>query len=266
MPNDDEEHVRLAITHQAYLSILDGQFTLMHPPPNIRRILDIGTGMGEWALAMGERFPEAEIIATDISVCQPTDVLQNVSFELDDAQEEWTYTEPFDLIHIRGLTGAFRDWAAIYSSAYKHLRHGGFLEAADFGMVSLKDSIPDSYTSIFNGACQSAAEKAERPIGLSHLKRTLIEGAGLSVVKSRVFDVPLGTWSSDSRKSVAGKMAMISALEGLEATSLRLLTREMDWKAEDVRDLCEKVKEEILQPENRASIPCQFVVARRMLD
>lgn len=265
MPNDDEEQTRLAITHQAFLSILDGQLTLMHTPQNTTRILDIGTGTGEWAVAMAERFPDAEIIATDIGVHQPIDVPQNMFFEVDDAEEGWTYTEPFDLVHIRGLTGAFRDWTAIYASVYKHLRPGGYFEIADFGTILLKDSIPDSYSSIYNGACQSAADKAERPIGLGHMKRTLIEGSGLSVVKTKVFDVPLGTWSPDPRRSVAGKMAMISALEGLEATSLRLLTREMNWKEEDVKDLCGKVREEVMKPENCAFIPCQFMVARKML-
>lgn len=266
MPNDDEEQTRLAITHQAYLSVLEGKLTLSGVSPGVTRILDIGAGSGDWALAMSEKFPEAEIIATDISAFQFNDVPPNVFFEVDDAQEEWTYSELFDFIHIRGLTGAFKDWSTIYTSAWKHLRPGGFLEVSDFGFISVKGSIPNSYTSAFNGACQAAAEKAGTPIGLDHLRKPIIEAAGLSVVKSRAIDVPLGTWSPDRRKALAGKMALVSALEGLEATSLRLLTRQMAWKQEDVRDLCEKVKEEIMRPGIRASAPCRFVVARKLLD
>lgn len=264
MPNDDEEQTRLAINHQAFLLVLEGKLTLSRVSPGVTRILDIGTGSGDWAIAMSENFPEAEIIATDISAFQSNEVPPNVFFEVDDAQEEWTYSELFDFIHIRGLTGAFKDWPAIYTSALNHLRPGGFLEVSDFGLISVKDSIPDSYISAFNGACQSAAEKAGTPIGLDHLKKSTIEAAGLSVVRSRVIDVPLGTWSPDRRKAVAGKMALVSALEGLEATSLRLLTRELAWKQEDIRDLCEKVKEEIMRPGVRAYAPCQFVVARKL--
>lgn len=266
MPNDDEEQTRLAVNHQAFLLILDGRLTMSRISPGVGRILDVGTGLGDWAIAMSEKFPEAEIVATDISAFQPTEVPANVFFEVDDAQEEWTYSEPFDFIHMRGLGGAFRDWPAIYASAFKHLRSGGCFEITDIGLISLKDNIPNSYLSIFNGACQSAAEKAGTPIGLDYLKKSTIEPAGLSVVKSRVIEVPLGTWSPDRRRAAAGKMALVSALEGLEATSLRLLTRELDWTPEDVRDLCEKVKEEVMRPGVRAFVPCQIVVARKLFD
>ena len=265
MPNDEAEQTRLAITHQAFLQILDGQLSMARIPANVTRVLDIGTGTGDWATAIAERFPNAEIIATDIAPFQPTEVPPNVFFELDDAREEWTYSRPFDFIHIRGLAGAFSDWSAIYSEARKHLRQGGTLEVSDFGIINDPNTSPDSYLSIFNGACRSAAEKAGTRISLEHLKKATIEESGLSVARSRVLDVPLGTWSTDPQKQVSGKMALISALEGLEAMSLRLLTKHLNWKEEEVRDICEKVKEELLRPGVRATIPCQFMVARRML-
>lgn len=265
LPNDDAEQTRLSVTHQAFLSLLDGQLCMTHIPQDIQRILDIGTGTGEWAIAVSERFPQAEVIATDITAYQPTEVPPNVFFEVDNALEEWTYTEPFDFIHIRGLTGAFPDWAPLYSTANTHLRPGGTLEIADFGPVRLTQEIPDSYVAAFNGAYLSVAEKAGITVGLEHMRKPVLEKAGLSVIKSKVFEVPLGTWSTDPRKKVAGKMALISALEGLEATGLRLMTRELAWKEKDVRDLCEKVQGELMRPDVRAVIPCQFIVARKIL-
>lgn len=48
MPNDDEEQTRLAITHQAFLHILgDEGLTMARVPPDVERILDIGTGTGD---------------------------------------------------------------------------------------------------------------------------------------------------------------------------------------------------------------------------
>ena len=266
MPNDEPEQTRLAIAHQAYLPVLDGQLTLARVPSNARRILDVGTGTGDWAMAMAERFHNAEIIATDITtVFQPGSGPPNVEFELDDAEEGWTYKDPFNFIHMRDMSGAFADWNSIYAEIYKHLTIGGSVEIADRGMIQLKNEPPNSYVKAFNGALQSAAERAGRPIGLAHLDRPMIERAGLSFSKSRTFEVPLGTYSTDPVKKVAGKMAMIAALEGLEAASLRLLTRHLAWKEEEVRKLCEKVQEEVVNPDARAFIPLQIVVYRKMM-
>ncbi|KAL8691422.1 MAG: hypothetical protein Q9218_003358 [Villophora microphyllina] len=264
MPCDEQEQTRLAITYQCFTSILNGQLSFQSIPRSVKRLLEIGTGTGDWAIAVAERFPNAEVIATDITCFQPTDVPPNVFFEIDDAQEEWTYTEPFDFIHIRGLSGAFSNWSAVYAQAYQHLQTNGILEVADFGTISLGEPIVDSYLSIYNGACTSAAEKSGDALGFDHMKKAVIENAGFSIAKSRTFEVPLGAWSPDPRKKVAGKMALIATLEGLEATSLRLLTRHLGWKAEDVRDLCGKVQGELMRPDLRPSIPCQFTVARKL--
>ncbi|KAL8710995.1 MAG: hypothetical protein Q9220_004594 [cf. Caloplaca sp. 1 TL-2023] len=265
MPCDDQEQTRLAVTHQCFTSILNGQLTFQMIPRSARRILDIGTGIGDWAIAVAESFPKAEIIATDIACFQPSNVPPNVFFEIDDAQEEWTYAEPFDYIHIRGLSGAFTDWSALYIKAFRHLRDNGILEVADFGHLHTTEPIPDSYLSIYNGAYMSACEKAGIRAGLEHMQKTMLESAGFSIAKSRTIDVPLGTWLPDRRKKVAGKMALIATLEGLEAMSLRLLTRHLAWKAEDVRDLCGKVQEELMRPGVRPYIPCQFTVARKLI-
>lgn len=265
MPCDEKEQTRLAIVHQCFISMLSGQLSFQNIPRNAKRILDVGTGIGDWAIAVAERFPTAEVTATDITCFQPTDVPPNVFFEIDDAQEEWTYTEPFDFIHLRGLSGAFSDWAAVYKEAHKHLQGNGILEVADFGNITTVEPIADSYLSIYNGACLSAAEKSGVTLGLDHMKKALLESAGFSVAKGRTLDIPLGTWSDDPRKQLAGKMALIAALEGLEATSLRLLTRHMAWKAEDVRDLCAKVQEELMRPGVRPTVSCQFTVARKLM-
>ena len=234
-------------------------------PQDVKRILDIGSGTGEWAIAISERFPAAEVVAIDITGCQPTEVPPNLFFEVDNALQEWTYTEPFDFIHIRGLTGAFSDWGPLYSAVQTHLRPGGSLEVADFGPIRLNQDIPDSYLTAFTGAYLSAAEKAGISVGLEHMRKPILENAGLSVIKSKVFEVPLGTWSPDPRKKTAGKMALISALEGLEAMSLRLLTRELGWKEHDVRSLCTEVQEELMRPDVRAVMPCQFICARKLM-
>jgi len=48
---------------------------------------------------MADAFPSAEVIGTDISPTQPSWVPPNLSFQIDDAQLDWTFKEEyFDFI------------------------------------------------------------------------------------------------------------------------------------------------------------------------
>ena len=266
MPCDEDEHTRLSILYQTYLFLLDHQITLATIPRKPKRILEIGTGSGDWAMAAAERFPTSTVIAVDITTAFfPGAAPPNVTFEVDNAESEWTYNEPFDFIHIRELSGAFRDWPKIYREVQKHLRIGGIVEVADHGPIKLTNEPVNSYTSIYNGAVQSAAQKAGTSLDLEHLKKQKFEDASLSVTKFRTFDLPVGQWSTDPKKNIAGKMAFVSSLEGIEAAGLRLLTRQQGFSEEEAKSLMEKVRTEIANPEAKAFVQVQFVVARKMM-
>ena len=63
---------------------------------------------------MGDEFPNAEVIGTDIAKIQPDAAPSNVFFQIDDAEdEEWTWEDDFDLVHLRSMQGAFMDWQRI---------------------------------------------------------------------------------------------------------------------------------------------------------
>ncbi|KAL3458002.1 S-adenosyl-L-methionine-dependent methyltransferase [Aspergillus heterothallicus] len=253
MPNDEAEQTRLNITHQICLILFDGKLTNVPLAKQSPRILDIGTGTGDWAIEISAEYPGATIIATDIGVFDnglgSTIELPNVSFQLDDARDEWTYHEPFDLIHLRGLAGAFSDWSSLYKQAFRHLTPGGYIEIVDADPAADSVSFPDSgdsYLNIFASAMRSAAEAAGHPRDLGHLCPSVLSAAGFIDVRVKERTIPIGLWPTDAREKTLGKMGLIALLEGVEAYSLRQLTATGNWTAEAVRDLCEKVKMEVL--------------------
>lgn len=61
---------RIDIKHHVTLLLTGGNLHLA-PLVNPKRILDIGTGTGIWAIAMAEQYPHAQVIGTDLSPVQP---------------------------------------------------------------------------------------------------------------------------------------------------------------------------------------------------
>jgi len=245
MPNDESEQTRLNIVHQIYLILLDGHLTTMPLHKERPRILDIGTGPGDWAIEMSTKHPTAQIIASDLGIFDSGLAhlsLPNVTFQLSDAQSTWTYHDPFDLIHIRGLSGAFKNWTYIYTQSLAHLKPGGYIEVADFDPAA--DTITGHpelvHLRIYTAALLKAADEAGYPRDLEHLCADTLSQVGFVDIRVQERSIPIGLWPEDLSEKTPGKMALIALLEGLEAYALRALTR-VGWEVEEVRGLCERV-------------------------
>ncbi|KAF7941173.1 hypothetical protein BELL_1146g00030 [Botrytis elliptica] len=249
MPIDEEELDRLRIIHQIYLQIFDNQLTTV-PLKSPTRILDIGTGAGDWAMGMGDLWPSAEIIGTDIAKVQPTAVPFNVFFEIDDAEEEGGWTWPaneFDLVHLRNMAGAFSSWDHIYSEAFIHLKPGGWIEIMDFDdhAAFLTFFEKDSPMPALLHALGEAARISGRPRGIAHLQPEKLKSLGFVDVEVKEFGIPMGPWPDDKTQKTIGKLWLVSMLSALEASTLRLLTQALGWEEEEVRRICVSSGEEM---------------------
>lgn len=146
-PNDEREQDRLDLVHHVFLLVTGGE--LFRAPiaaaKSNRRILDLGTGTGIWALDVADAFPDATVIGNDLSAIQPGWVAPNCKFYIEDIEQEWTWSanEAFNLIHGRVLVGGISDWDRLYRQIYRHLKPGRWavIQETDFWITSDDDTI-----------------------------------------------------------------------------------------------------------------------------
>lgn len=194
LPNDDAEQDRLDLLHHIFLLLLDGKLydaPLATPP---MRVLDLGTGTGIWAIDFGDENPGSEVLGTDLSPIQPSWVPPNVKFYIDDAESEWVYApdERFDLIHVRGLSGAINDWDRLCRQCYEHLQPGGWAEfqepmawvESDDGTLEKADSMKR-----WQDLCNEAASKFGKEIKVGHTLKQRLLNAGFVDVHEKIVKV-----------------------------------------------------------------------------
>ncbi|OLN88617.1 Trans-aconitate 2-methyltransferase 3 [Colletotrichum chlorophyti] len=165
LPNDERELERLDLTHQLWLLVNDNRLGIAPPcqeGAKVARVLDVGTGTGIWAMDFGDEHPEAEVIGIDLSPTLPAYVPPNVRFEVDDAEEEWTYSKPFDYIHCRVLTSSLSDWKLYLRRCFENLEPGGWLELQEIDLFAKSDDGTLTPESSLLNWCQLLLEASER--------------------------------------------------------------------------------------------------------
>ncbi|KAH7015504.1 S-adenosyl-L-methionine-dependent methyltransferase [Ilyonectria destructans] len=247
-PNDDQENERLDLQHQIWTIQFDGELALSPGASTAKRVLDIGTGTGLWAIDFAESHPAAEVIGVDLSPVQPHWVPPNCRFEIDDLEKEWTWSTPFDFILCRGMSGCFADVPALIQKAYNALEPGGYFEIADLSLPMGCDDgtiTKDSQVWKYHEALYDASVKIGRPIGSIAKGIPTIEKAGFVDIVHREFKWPFSSWPRDPKLKAIGRYQCVNLDMGLEAFSLALLTRVAGWTKEEVLVCCAAVRREI---------------------
>lgn len=104
LPNEDfREQDRLSLQHRVFFHALQGKLTTTRISPTTRRILDLGTGPGHWAVAMAQQYPDAEVVGIDmtqwdIDTTEATMGESQVTWELDDLDVWGRETDMDDLL------------------------------------------------------------------------------------------------------------------------------------------------------------------------
>ena len=180
-------------------------------------------------------------------------------FQIDDMEEDWTFQEDFDYIHMRTLSGSFKDWDAMLAKAFKWVPNirmlphfltwlvsrkttpGGYVEFQDYGCEIFKsdgtklDGInPDYPGSTYFFHTISAAERAGRPLVVARGIAERMEKAGFVDVEQKIFIWPLGPWPKEKDLKELGRWGKVGMEESALTFALYLLTRE-GWTEDEIK-------------------------------
>ncbi|KAL5336612.1 S-adenosyl-L-methionine-dependent methyltransferase [Aspergillus crustosus] len=248
IPNDEREQERLDLHHHICNLALGGALYRAPIKPEVKRILDLGTGTGAWAIDIADSFPEAIVIGTDLSPIQPTWVPPNCQFEIDDFELEWNYSRPFDLIHMRGIEGSVKDFHKLFKQAHDSLAPGGWFEICDFtvGVFSDDDSAQKA-TNLqrWRDLLVEASGTFGKQFGVAGNYKQWFEDVGFKEVHEEIYKVPFSPWAKEAKLKNLGRYHQANMLEALEAYSLALMTRFLGWTVDDVQVLLAGVRKEL---------------------
>lgn len=231
-----------------YKLILMGNLHLAPLPEKPQHILDLGTGAGSWCIEMGDKYPSASVIGTDLSKIQPNLIPPNVQFEIDDWDDDWTYTQKFDLVHNRFNSTAVSNWPSLARKSFEALKPGGWVEFSDLTNPPQSDdnTIPEQSKLLeFFGLLTEGCSKVGRDLHAPKKWKHVLEEAGFINIEERVFKVPIGGWPRDKRLKEAGVFEMETLREGLPAIGMGFFTRVLGWSPESVDEFFKGVRGEL---------------------
>ncbi|CCF34317.1 hypothetical protein CH063_06335 [Colletotrichum higginsianum] len=256
LPNDERENERLDVQHNMFLLSFDNK--LGTAPPNIRgsnvevkRVLDVGTGTGIWAMEFGDDHPEAEVLGIDLSAIQPMFTPPNVKFEIDDVDEPWTYSQPFDYIHTRMMTSSIGNWKEYIQKCFDNLEPNGYLELNEIDLTPGCDdgTLKDSHALVKMARLWGdAAEHFGRPFQNNRDLVDTMADVGFVDIHAQTFKWPSNPWPRDKKHKELGYWNYDNSVAGLEAFMMAPFTRVHGWTKEEVTVFAMQVRNEMKDP------------------
>ncbi|CAM1503446.1 Fc.00g082220.m01.CDS01 [Cosmosporella sp. VM-42] len=269
LPNDDQENERLDLQHNLFLLTFDNKLGLSPrnlPDSKVNRVLDVGTGTGIWAIDFGDEHPDAQILGIDLSPIQPSFVPQNVEFHIDDLDEDWTYSEPFDYIHSRMMNFSVQNWHGYLRKIFQNLTPGGYVEVQEIDVIVKSDdgTLGDDHALWkWTKLLEEAATKLGRPYEqLDKFKEIMAEVGFTEIVDTR-FKWPTNCWAKDKKYKELGAWTNENTALALESLTLAPFTRGHGWSSEEVNVFLVDVRKDLNDRKIHAYWPICSVYGRR---
>lgn len=168
---------------------------------------------------------------------------ENCKFEIDDAEDEWTFNEPFDFIHGRALMSCFNDPAAVVRQAFENTAPGGMIEFQDalFPMNYIGDPPTESALYRWNEMMVEGVSRLGRSWSNVQNYNRYFQEAGFENIVEKRFYWPTSPWAKGRYFKTVAAYFQEDMLVGLEGMSLKVLGV-LGMTPDQIREFVEEVK------------------------
>ncbi|OTA56260.1 S-adenosyl-L-methionine-dependent methyltransferase [Hypoxylon sp. EC38] len=246
LPSDKQEQERMNLQHEISIEVHDGELHLC-PVENPRRVLDVGTGTGIWAVEFARRHPDSEVLGIDLNPVPPPPLIApNCYFQVADVYDDWKFNYPFDFIHVRSL-GEPTDQRKLFKSIYDNLAPGGWVEFQEW-ILHAQSSDRSLEGTAFQKWNKLMAE------GVKNLGRSLfyildykrqLEQTGFENIVERKYAVPTNTWPPGKQSQRIGAMQRNNTLQVIDIYSLSVFSQGLGWSKDALDRLLVDVRKDI---------------------
>jgi len=253
-----KEQARLDAMHEGVSGFFGGRLTFadLGKP---KRILEVGAGSGSWAIHAAKDYPDAEVIAIDISPLPPRALPKNLkSFQMDVCQPLPFEEESFDVIHARFVlmhVPHFRDVLARISTLIKPGGHL-ILEDIDPPLYSENKETPEAVTYFYDRITDWVAAKGVTYVIGGQLQPYLSRLGLFTDVTVKVLTVPFSPgWDGPLEAGALGNTMKHSLL----GASPMLV----DVVPGFTEDSVERWRLALEEPEHKLRLSMYFLAARK---
>jgi ubiquinone/menaquinone biosynthesis C-methylase UbiE len=234
LPRHPGEANRLDLQHHVLRAVLGSNY--LAPIERPARLLEVGSGTGQWAFELAAEFPDALVVGFDLVPSKGSgpanyrfvrgNVLQGLPFG--DGQ--------FDFVHQRLMVSGVpvSRWAAVAGDLVRVTRPEGWIELVE-AMPGMEPEGPATARLL------SLLRQLVRTTGLDSLGHVMgsldryLEQAGAVAVQTRTLTLPIGEWggnvgswlASDARALFTRLEGTFEARLGLAGTECRQLIATM---------------------------------------
>ncbi|KAK7936093.1 hypothetical protein PG985_001588 [Apiospora marii] len=245
LPNDEQaEQDRLDFQHAMMTLILGGKLVMAPIVETPKKVMDVATGTGIWALEFARANPGSYVVGTDLSKIQPQPEVPNCHFEKDDCEEDWLWDPTFDYIHIRQIVTGIRDPKRLFQQVYDHLVPGGWIEIQDGTMELDGEGVEDSHIRKWFDYCAAGATAKGFDVRKAKHYDSWLKNIGFTEIQAHRFEVPCSPWPRNLQAARIGAYQQRNMHDGLRGVSY-LLLRNAGMSPEEIEDFVQATKVEL---------------------